>query len=169
MDFTFESSGRSIEVPYLDLQRTIIDLERRHLPPPAGTYQLPTFAFLRAVATWLSGLGAGDVGTAEAWQIWLALSEFDRAARHATTAHATIAFWYHLDADHLSEVSQAGLLANLPRMLAQDQIRRRDYDPCDYEGIYRLFKLAYDDESLARKQQTAAFQRYVDKCTKART
>lgn len=48
---------------------------------------------------------------------------------------------------------------------AQDIIHRGDYDPCDYSGVYLLYKQAFGNEALARKAQSQAAENHMNRET----
>ena len=78
---------------------------------------------------------------------------------------AELAFWFHLDPRSLTPVERIGYLANLERCKAQQTIHLGNYNPMDYKGLYDLYMFAFGDESLARRAQTQALERFVEhKC-----
>lgn len=48
-------------------------------------------------------------------------------------------------------------------MKAQDIVHRGDFDPCDFRGVYRLYKVAFGDEEKARKAQSHAAELYASR------
>lgn len=64
---------------------------------------------------------------------------------------AEIAFHYGIDPFGLTASQRIGLLANLPRMQAQEQIQRRDLEGMDYKQVFALYLAAYDDLELAKR------------------
>jgi hypothetical protein len=82
---------------------------------------------------------------------------------------AEIAYWFGLDARTLEPQDQIGLMANLPRLLAQQMISDGKYDPADWENIDALWMTAYGDPDLARAAKRRAAERYVyEQCESAR-
>lgn len=67
----------------------------------------------------------------------------------------------------MTRQQQIGLLANLPRVQAQQAIQRGEYDPADYERVYALFLAAYGDEQLAQRAKSNALECYVERQTNA--
>lgn len=74
---------------------------------------------------------------------------------------AELTYWYGIDASQLTEEKRLGLKLNLGRCQAQDRIFQGRFDPTDFEGVYELYKLAYDDEDAAQKAATEAAMRLV--------
>jgi hypothetical protein len=58
-----------------------------------------------------------------------------------------LSYWYGFDVSSLSKSKQAGLLANLPKLQAQETIHRGNYDSLDYEQVHKLFAAAYDERT----------------------
>lgn len=74
---------------------------------------------------------------------------------------AELTYWYKIDVGSLPKERQLGLLANLPRLQAQDRVFRGLYDPLDYQGVYELYLDAYGNDDLARAAQLASLKRVV--------
>lgn len=123
---------------------------------------MPSTEFIVAAAGELSKRLRADVTPTVAYLLWrLALDCVD-AIRERNTENADIAFWYGLDPFDMPESNRLALLANLPRVKAQDTLHSGHYDNTDFEAVYSMFKLATDDERLARAEQLAAAKRFVD-------
>ena len=67
----------------------------------------------------------------------------------------------------MSRKDQIGMLANLSRIKATDQIRRAQYDPADYEKVYKLFRLATGSEQKAAGARLESLRILVDQATKS--
>ena len=87
-------------------------------------------------------------------------------AQAAQAINADIAYWFKVNPLTLSETEKLGLIANLPRVQAQDRIQRGDYSETDFKGVYQLFLLAYGDEDLAQKKQTEAAKAFLEQQSK---
>ncbi len=74
---------------------------------------------------------------------------------------AKLTYWYGIDAGALSKERQLGLLANLPRLQAQDQIMQGRVDSTDHEAVHDLFLIAYGDVGLADAERLKAMQALV--------
>ncbi len=59
--------------------------------------------------------------------------------------------------------STISLFASLPRVQAQETIFLGNYETTDYERVYQLYKLTYEDEDRAETAQVDAFKRYDKK------
>jgi hypothetical protein len=77
--------------------------------------------------------------------------------------HATIAFEYGINPYELTTSQLVALEANLQRLKAQRRIESGDYDHSDYQAVYTLFLIAFEDEELARAAQSRAVDRFIDK------
>ncbi|HHM11974.1 MAG TPA: hypothetical protein ENJ16_00355 [Planctomycetaceae bacterium] len=77
-----------------------------------------------------------------------------------------IAFWFHVNPEQLSGRTKAGLLANLDAMKAQHAIHLGNFDPADYETVYRLYLAAFGDADLAARARARAMEVYVDRKTR---
>ncbi len=83
---------------------------------------------------------------------------------------AELTYWYGIDVGALPKERQLGLLANLPRVQAQDQIFRGRVDPMDEDAVYDVFMAAYGDPELARSERLKAVRTIVrTSCEAART
>jgi len=67
----------------------------------------------------------------------------------------------------MSRDRQIGLLANLPRLQAQQQIRDEKYDSTNYQQVYDLFLAAYGDEEIASKARLDSLKQIVRSETEA--
>lgn len=56
---------------------------------------------------------------------------------------------------------RAALFGNIKRVQAQQQVIDDDYDISDYDGVYRLFMLAYGKKSYAEKMKLKALEEHV--------
>jgi hypothetical protein len=154
-------NGQAAQISVLAAEQTLAPIVRE-LQQTLGSNR-PTLDGLRRLADWLGSCGLADPTISAAWQFWIWMGHFRGECATATKSHALIAYWYKIDPFTLSEAQQVGLIANLHRLQCQDRIYRRDFDPIDYEGVYQLFKAAYDDEDLAQRQKAAAFSIYVER------
>jgi len=60
------------------------------------------------------------------------------------------------------------LKANLERVKAQQAIQDGNYDALDYEAVYKLWKMAFGDEKIARDAQARSLELYMeDRCNRA--
>ena len=80
---------------------------------------------------------------------------------------AELTYWYGIDAGALPKDRQLGLLANLRRVQAQEQVHHGRYDPSDYDAIYELYLDAYGDEHLARAARLSSMKKVVREETEA--
>jgi hypothetical protein len=78
---------------------------------------------------------------------------------------AQIAYWYKIDPYQLNVMQRHGLLANLPKVQAQQRIADGNFESTNYENLYDLVLLATGNEKKARKARAAALERYVDQQT----
>jgi hypothetical protein len=63
-----------------------------------------------------------------------------------------------------------GLKANMLRLRARDRIERGETAELDYQGIYDLYLLAYEDEAIARRARTDYLKNFVKaSCAAAQT
>lgn len=67
----------------------------------------------------------------------------------------------------MPEEQQIGIMANLPRLLAQEAIQHGRYDPVDHEAVATLYQRAYEDEDLTRRARLEAMKRLVRQETEA--
>lgn len=98
------------------------------------------------------------------------MGEGGRVLRRDSKKNETVAalsWWYKFDVGALPKDRQDGLLANLSRLQAQQQIHDQRYDPLDYTGVKDLWLAAYGDEDLAQKAQTESLTAYVRAETEA--
>jgi hypothetical protein len=65
----------------------------------------------------------------------------------------------------MNREAEIGLLANLPRCLAQRRIQERDFDPADPESVFQLYLTAYGNEEWAHRAQIKAAEIYVKQAT----
>lgn len=127
---------------------SIDSIERKHnLPKNEHNHVSPTIEFLKAVATELSHWG--KVSLSEAWQVWIAIHQYRSERQKQESESAELAFWYGINPYGLTEQRRAGLVLNLPRVKAQQQLESGNFDALNYEAVYDLTKLATGDEEQA--------------------
>lgn len=142
--------------------REMRSIERASKLPEIGGRIQPTEQMLRRLAEWLASRGLRGCTVTAAWQVWRIVSDHLIQVQRDARGMADLAFWYGIDPHRLTQRQRDGLTLNLDRVKAQRQIESGKFDPLDYEGIYHLVMLAYDDEDLAQSHKTAALERYVD-------
>lgn len=102
----------------------------------------------------------------EGWQLWMIV---DRILDRLTAEHeirAEIGYFYKINPYQLDDLQVFALRQHLPRLQSQEKIQRGQFDPLDYDSVYRLFLTAFGDEELARKKQSESFALFVEKQTK---
>lgn len=127
-----------------------------------GGFMSPSKKLLEMLATALATLGLAGCTIDSAWLFWKRVNIEAESQREANQHNADIAHWYGVNPFALGESERLALLANLPRIRAQDAIKRGSFDPMDRDGVYDLFMLAYADETLARKAQADAAELFVE-------
>jgi hypothetical protein len=75
---------------------------------------------------------------------------------------AEIRHWYSVNATALSDAELIGLHANLPKIKAQYQILNHKYDATDFESVYDLFLMAYDNEEIATKARNESIKAHMN-------
>lgn len=85
-----------------------------------------------------------------------------RRAKKKHELDADLAFWFHVNPSQLTPLEKIGYRANLERVKAQQRIHLGLYDEANYEGVYKLYLLAYGDERLAQRAKARALDAYVD-------
>jgi len=63
----------------------------------------------------------------------------------------------------MTPADKLGYLANIERCKAQQAIHMGNYDPCDHRGVYHLWLLAWGNEDMARKAQSLAAERMMER------
>ncbi len=132
-----------------------------NLPTKQGMLQ-PTVEFLVALAKSLSN-NLTRVTKTQAWQIWITAFEFEASRQEKNKHHAEIAFWFGVDPYRLSNDQFVGLFANLDRVKCQQRIENGNYDATDYEHVFNLYMLAYEDENRALQARSQAIRNLMDK------
>lgn len=121
-----------------------------------------TVRFLRRFSAWLAAKGLQGCTLSGAWQLWRAVSIRLEQLAKANRENAELAFWFKVNPFELSDNERAALLANLPRVKAQDILHSGNYSPTDYNGVYQLTLDATGDEKQAEKAKSDALDRFVD-------
>ena len=81
---------------------------------------------------------------------------------------AEASFWYGFDLAELPTGRRFAYLENLQSMLAQWKIAAGQFDATDYEAVYALFLLAYNDERIALEAEIQAARRFMEtNCVRA--
>jgi hypothetical protein len=148
------------EISIFDAQTAMERCEREAGMDPKAT--VPTIELLRSVAAWAKRQFCVQLTLTAAWQLWWAVCELLDKARKAQQRIADVGAWCHIDGTRLAEYQLYGLLANVPRIQAQQRLHAGQFDAMDYEGVYQLVLLATGDEQQARSARTLALERYVD-------
>lgn len=162
-----EIQSQVLDVDLIELEAIVVRISSK-IKAVKGKVQ-PTVAALAEVATWLSDFYRTKtrVSIAEAWQVWFLISGFSDTAREQQANNAELAYWFKVNPLELTELQKMGLMANLPKMMAQDRISRGDYSGTDPKGVYQLFLAAYGDEDLAQKRATEAAKAAIKQEAKA--
>lgn len=105
--------------------------------------------FLKKLAMLLSVHFQKTLTIAEAWQVWKAACTVEEWLRTQAKIVADVSFWYGIDATKLSDRKLTALNANLPRVKAQQQLENGNFDAADFEYVYNLTLLAFEDEQRA--------------------
>ena len=150
--------GKQVELGIFDAQRAMEECERR--VRFEGTQ--PTVELLATVASYVQRRFSLDCSLTTAWTFWWAVCEVCDRLRKRSERIAEIGHWLHVDGTRLSDTQLFGLAANLPRIKAQNKVNAGQFDPTDYQGVYRLVLQATGDEQQARKAQADAAERFVD-------
>jgi hypothetical protein len=162
----FRTGKQELEIDLIEADTVLGGLTSK-LVAVKGMVQ-PTPEFLRKFADWVKLKCNAKVAItlAEAWQIWKVVVDKTNAAQKEQATNADIAYWFKVNPTTLTESEKLGLIANLPRVQAQDRIQRGDFSATDFKGIYQLYLLAYGDEDLAQKKQTEAAKAYLEQESK---
>lgn len=163
MIFFFD--GRRVEVSLRDIMADIAAAETEADLQARDGMVRATPGFLRSLAKRIRFRGFVDATAATAWQVWIAATEHHEHVRSVSVELAEVAFWYGIDPFSLTEDQRSGLMANLPRVQAQQTIHSGSYSPTDYRFIHDLFFLATGDKELARREQTRAMEAFVESAT----
>ncbi len=116
----------------------------------------PTRKLLELVATALDAIGAQGCTLDGAWMFWKLVNMEAEAAREANTENADLAFWYGVNPFELDDDQRVALLTNLPRIKAQDALKRGSFDPMDMNHVYALVLAATGDQQQAQKAKADA-------------
>lgn len=157
---TLTQRGTETQIEYESAQKTITEIEAKHRLHIANEQVIPTVEFLGEVA---SSLGLTKTA---AFLLWYALSKVSECLRVANEEMAKLAYWYKIDPYRLTAQQRIGLIQNLPVVQAQQRLADGNFSATDYEGVYRLVKLATGCEKQAREARRVARERYVDQQTR---
>lgn len=156
-----EIAGQQIDINLVEATEAMVRCEQS----AKLTTTTPTVELLQFVSAWVKQRFGLVISASAAWQLWWAICEVLERQRKACEELADIGAWMNIDASKLSEEKLIGLRANLPRVRAQQALQQGQYDPSDYEAVYKLVKLATGDEVQAREARMRSMERYVDgKC-----
>lgn len=122
----------------------------------------PTKQFLESLAELLQGAWGKAVDATQAYQVWLLCLSFAMKTREKFAAVGDIAHWFHLDATRMPEEMVLGLLTNLPRVKAQEQLNSGDFDPTAHESVYQLVMLATGDETQALRARSDSMRALIE-------
>lgn len=154
--------NRKRRVGLMNLLALFRDLQTRHCLNLTENTVSPTTEFLIGASKELSLRLQADVTPTAAYLCWRLVFDLLDRIRQKHTSLADIAFWYGIDPFKLTETRQLALIANLPRVQAQDTLHAGRYDSTDYRGVFSLVLLATNDIKQAEAAQAAALERYVD-------
>ena len=82
---------------------------------------------------------------------------------------ADVSHCYSFDASQLDRETLAGFAANMPRVRAQEMLAEGDFDPTDYEGIYRVTLAATGNIESANRARTQAMKALVKQRTETKS
>jgi hypothetical protein len=126
----------------------------------------PTVELLTKLSELLSKHWNCQVTESQAYQVWCAVFEIEYDSQQKAKHQADVAFWYGLNPHELTDDQLAGLYANLDRVKCQQRLELGNVDAMDYEQIYSLTMIAYDDEERASKARSQSMKALVDYETK---
>lgn len=146
----------------LSTYQAIIGLREKHSLAIENDRMRPTTALLQDVLK-IASLEIGRLLTiSQAWQLWRCCVAIENNAIERDALRSEIAFWYGIDTTRISDLQLASYKANLYRVQAQKRIVEGNYDPTDYELVYSLFLIAYDDENRALKARAQSIESLMD-------
>lgn len=122
----------------------------------------PTVQLLHRITDWLDLKFGIEATPCIAWQIWWVLYEIQDTARKAMQQDAELAFWYGVRPGSLSERDRLGLMANLPRVKAQETLHAGRFSSSDMQGVYALVLTATGDKTQAERAKANAAERYAE-------
>ncbi len=153
-----EIAGQQVDINLVEATEAMVQCEQNAKLKTTT----PTVELLQLVAAWVKQRFGLVISSSAAWQLWWAICEVVERQRKACEELADIGAWMNIDASNLPEEKLVGLRANLPRVRAQQALQQGQFDPSDYEGVYRLVKLATGDEVQAREARLRSMERYID-------
>ncbi len=141
--------------------KAIADLERKaKLPIDDGRVE-PTESLLESIVDYFKREKAKTITPTQAYFAWLALYWQKESEGERTKLKAEVSHWFHFDTSNYSEKELLGYHANIPRVKAQKQIAEHKYDATDFESVYNLFMLAFDDEELAVEARNQSIKSHM--------
>lgn len=151
----------------IDVERydEINRLERKSCLAEVDGHRVPNVEFIESLATLLSQWWKTRIDASQAWQVWIALDEIYTAIGKQNRIAAEIGYWYGIDPFRLNSDQIYGLHANLNRLQAQQRLKDGNYDPYDFEAVYDLTMVAFDDDSIAIKARSESMKLLVKRET----
>lgn len=135
-------------------------LERidRDLGKVVDEIRKPTIEMLRAMVAILGDEFGRPFTATEAYQVWVAVFrlQWQWAQKHQTAIE--VSFTYGIDATKLSDSEIVAYHARIPQMNARKRIQEGRYNPSDFEGVFNLYMIAFNDEELALKARANAIR-----------
>ncbi len=126
----------------------------------------PTPEFLASIGEYLNRLWGRAVDATQAYQVWLLYRHSIHKSRVKFSVVGDIAHWFHLDATKLPGDMVLGLVANLSRVQAQEQLVHGTFNSTDYESVYQLVLLATGDEKQALDARSASMKALIEQETR---
>ncbi len=161
----------SIELDLLDTLLVIKRIEEKFDLVATDKKIRPSVPFLNALAKELTHtLDLQErLTSAAAWQIWLAVYRRVEIEARRYEAECDLAYWYGFNTFALTGEQKAALLANLPRVKAQDRLHSGKLGVKSAEGAYNLAKLATGSEKVALRFRGDWIEAEADKPAKRRS
>ena len=129
--------------------KSITEIERKaKLPVNEGKVE-PTESLLNSIVSYFKSEKTQTITLTQAYYALLALYWQKESEGERKILKSAVSFWFHFDTSNHSDKELLGYYANIPRVRAQKQIAEHKYDATDFESVYNLFILAFDDEELA--------------------
>lgn len=143
-----------------DLER-ITRIERKaKLPVNEGKVQ-PTESLLKNIVGYFKSEKTQTITMTQAYYAWLALYWQKEFEGERKKLRSEVSHWFHFDTNNYSEKELLGYYANIPRVRAQKQIAEHKYDATDFESVYNLFLMAFDDEELAVEARNQSIKAHM--------
>lgn len=138
--------------------KEITAIETKAKLPTENKKAVPTIGFLKQIVQYFDKFKGRTISETQAYYAWLAMYFFRESEAEKQKINAEVSYWFGLNPLKLKPSEIFGFHSNIPRVRAQKQIVEHKYDATDFESVYNLFLVAFDDEDLAVKARNESIK-----------